>query len=561
MDANTLSTLPLPTLLTLLSPITLPPHSPRSTFHNWARTFSCTPAHVYAPTSAEECRLVVEYARRHGLKVRAAGVGHSPSDLACTGEVMVRMTGLDAFLGVDDEDAVGQRVVARVQGGITLASLHAHLAAQQPSPLAMSNLGSISEQTLAGVISTATHGSGYDFKVLSDAVDYLVLVSSSPGAPLVRCSSVENSDLFQASLCGLGLTGLIVEVGYRVERAFRLRQVTEAIEIERLLPTTSNDAKGSMTSKDVERQQQQAAVEKTSSAVASSSEQTPLLAAPDASSSSVSRLLTSPTSGLPISGQPAIDILARASQHTRLWWYPQTRGVVVARADRTYEPAPVPKTPTFWQTMLTRVGLGGGNVLSYHVTQFLLFLSRFYLFPTRFVSAWVYALSAPRQVQVDESHKVFAFDCLFPQYTTEWAIPYERTAECLKALSDWYDDEAAKWRGMRPHFPLEIRFVEGDDIWLSPAYGRRTTYLGIVQYRAYTLPAPEHAAIFAAFASIIKRFEGRPHWAKQHDFGERELRAAYERFDAFVDVVKKVDKEGMWRCDYTARHFGKSLEG
>lgn len=427
----------------------------------------------------------------------------------------------------------------------------------------MSNLGSISEQTLAGVISTATHGSGYDYKVLSNAVDYLVLVSSAaPGAPLIRCSRKENVDLFKASLCGLGLTGLIVEVGYRVERAFRLRQVVEAIPIARLLPeakeetSTNSNRFGDGGGKD--DGERAPLLSKPSSPSSSSSASSPTSSA--SQTVSVSSLL-GPSAAY---GQRAIDILARSSQHTRLWWYPQTGGVVVARANRTYEPLATPPKKGLWARLLDAVGLGDGNILSYHVTQFLLFLSRYYLFPTSSVSRWVYTLSTPRTrappiVQVDVSHKVFAFDCLFPQYTTEWAIPYERTSECLAALNDWYTTELGAWTGQRPHFPLEIRFVDADDIWLSPAYGRRTTYLGIVQYRPYSMDAPEHAQIFTSFAEIVKKFEGRPHWAKQHDFGEEQLRKCYERFDDFVRVVKEADPEGRWRCAYTARHLGQGL--
>lgn len=31
---------------------------------------------------------------------------------------------------------------------------------------------------------------------------------------------------------------------------------------------------------------------------------------------------------------------------------------------------------------------------------------------------------------------------------------------------------------MTAHFPIEVRFVKGDDIWLSPAYGEDKCYIG-----------------------------------------------------------------------------------
>jgi L-gulonolactone oxidase len=44
-------------------------------------------------------------------------------------------------------------------------------------------------------------------------------------------------------------------------------------------------------------------------------------------------------------------------------------------------------------------------------------------------------------------------------------------------------DEFANPNGLRPHFPVEIRFTDADDIWLSPSFGQRSTWIGFIQYR------------------------------------------------------------------------------
>lgn len=90
--------------------------------------------------------------------------------------------------------------------------------------MAMPNIGSISDQTIGGLISTASHGSGVTFPVLSQHVRSLVLALPLPGAPIVRASLAEDRELFKATLCGLGATGLILEVEMEVEEAFRLRE-------------------------------------------------------------------------------------------------------------------------------------------------------------------------------------------------------------------------------------------------------------------------------------------------------------------------------------------------
>ena len=118
-------------------------------------------------------------------------------------------------------DADKRFVVA--QAGITLNALHAALAAHG---LAMINLGSISDQSLAGVVTTATHGTGIAHPVLSMYVRALSLLLADGSR--VRCSRECDPDLFMASICGLGSTGLILDITLEVQPAFRLIERQES---------------------------------------------------------------------------------------------------------------------------------------------------------------------------------------------------------------------------------------------------------------------------------------------------------------------------------------------
>jgi len=89
----------------------------------------------------------------------------------------------------------------------------------------MINLGSISEQTLAGMLTTATHGTGVDHRVLSTHVQALRLLLAN--GTKVTCSRDDQPDLFFATLCGLGSTGIILDVRMAVTPAFRLQEVQE----------------------------------------------------------------------------------------------------------------------------------------------------------------------------------------------------------------------------------------------------------------------------------------------------------------------------------------------
>lgn len=120
-----------------------------------------------------------------------------------------------------------EKLYVHAEGGVTLQRLHAALAARG---LAMINLGSISEQTLAGMLTTATHGTGVEHKVLSTHVQAVRLLLAN-GAKVV-CSRDRYPDLFFATLCGLGSTGIILDVRMEVTQAFRLREVQETFKFD-----------------------------------------------------------------------------------------------------------------------------------------------------------------------------------------------------------------------------------------------------------------------------------------------------------------------------------------
>ena len=99
-SSSRLSQLTLQQLWELLAPVTVHPQSPRGSFTNWGLTYTCRPLCVFEPENEAQCEVVLELARREGKKVRVAGVGHSPSDLACTSEYMLRTGRLDKVVEV-----------------------------------------------------------------------------------------------------------------------------------------------------------------------------------------------------------------------------------------------------------------------------------------------------------------------------------------------------------------------------------------------------------------------------------------------------------------------------
>lgn len=95
---STFENIPLHLLYEYLRPITVPANLTR--FSNWGLAFHCTPLAIFEPESQYHCKLILELARREGKTVRAVGVGHSPSDLACTSGYMVRLTKMNRLIQV-----------------------------------------------------------------------------------------------------------------------------------------------------------------------------------------------------------------------------------------------------------------------------------------------------------------------------------------------------------------------------------------------------------------------------------------------------------------------------
>jgi L-gulono-1,4-lactone dehydrogenase len=110
--------------------------------------------------------------------------------------------------------------LVRVQAGISICELSRRLA---DHGLAMENLGDVDAQTIAGAISTATHGTGASLPNISAQVVELTLVLAD--GSVLRCSQQKDPDVLRAARVGLGALGVIAEVTLRCVPAFTLRGV------------------------------------------------------------------------------------------------------------------------------------------------------------------------------------------------------------------------------------------------------------------------------------------------------------------------------------------------
>lgn len=182
---------------------------------NWAGDQSCRPARIVSPQGRDELAEAVAEAAAAGEKVRVAGSGHSFTEAALTEETLIR---LEALSGVQDADRSSGLV--RVGGGTVLADLNEELARLG---LAMENLGDIDRQTIAGAISTGTHGTGAKLRNISAQVEAVELVLGDGSVRHLGAGT--DRELLRAARVGVGALGAISAVTLRCVPAFDLLRV------------------------------------------------------------------------------------------------------------------------------------------------------------------------------------------------------------------------------------------------------------------------------------------------------------------------------------------------
>jgi FAD-linked oxidoreductase len=201
------------------------PHERAGEWRNWTGDQRCLPAAVERPGSNEELAAAILDAGAGGRGVRVVGAGHSFEGNVLTNGLMLRLDRMTKVLDVDRPTGL-----VRLQAGITIHELSRELAVHG---LAMENLGDIDVQTIAGAISTATHGTGARLGNISSQVVELKLVLAD--GTVLECSAERHPDVFRAARVGLGALGVIAEITLRCVPAFTLRGIDAPAPLDETL--------------------------------------------------------------------------------------------------------------------------------------------------------------------------------------------------------------------------------------------------------------------------------------------------------------------------------------
>ncbi|NES64348.1 MAG: FAD-binding protein [Okeania sp. SIO2D1] len=236
------------------------------------------------------------------------------------------------------------------------------------------------------------------------------------------------------------------------------------------------------------------------------------------------------------------------ADHYRFWYLPH--------ADRVWEWSATRKPPgkiAPRQNMFQRLqSWYQEKLIGYYTFELLLYLATYNqrLIPS--MNRW-YVQQMFSQAKQSQGNSVsqFNFDCLFKQQVNEWAIPIEHTSEAI-----WQIRQMIKEKDYQVHLPIEVRFVKGDDIWLSPCQGRDSCYIGVITYMPYG-KFVDCQAYFQDYEKIMANLEGRPHWAKRFGPDAEKLEKMYPHWNDFQKVRYQLDPDYLFGNSYSDRVLGK----
>ncbi|MDP2772102.1 MAG: D-arabinono-1,4-lactone oxidase [Nocardioides sp.] len=196
-------------------------------WQNWSGLASARPQRTTAPADVAAVVAAVDRARTEGTTVKMVGTGHSFTAISAPEHTMLRP---DAMTGILSVDRDAMTVTARA--GTQLKHLNAGLEALG---LSLHNMGDIAEQTLAGAVSTGTHGTGGIAAGLAAQVVGLELVTGT--GEVLTATEHENPDVLAVARVGLGALGVLTKLTFQVEPLFLLEATEQPMLWDEALDT------------------------------------------------------------------------------------------------------------------------------------------------------------------------------------------------------------------------------------------------------------------------------------------------------------------------------------
>ena len=422
----------------------------RKTWRNWSGTSRFKPEKMLYPSSIDDVVYIVKEARKQNKRIRVVGAGHSFTELVQTDDWLISLDLLSGIESLNEEEKT-----VTVFAGTRLKQLGEELGEKG---YAQENLGDINVQSVAGAISTGTHGTGITFGNISSQVVALTIVTGR--GEVLTISEEENAEYFKASLVSLGTLGIIVKVKLKVIETPVYEYRSDKVNFVKL--------------------------------------------------------------------EEKLEQYIEENRHFEIFMFPYSDLVQIKTMNITDR-----KPQRLFFHRLKNL------ILENYVFQLLSSISRTFPKSSRMISR-LSAWGISKAVISAKSYDLFATPRLVRFTEIEYCIPIERFKKALREVRKQINEKK-----YNVHFPIECRTVKADDIWLSPSYNRDSAYIAFHMYKG--MPYDDY---FKDMETIMKKYDGRPHWGKMHHLNDGELKEKYPKWQSFLDVRKKLDPDGIFLNDY-----------
>ncbi|QIO05050.1 D-arabinono-1,4-lactone oxidase [Acinetobacter shaoyimingii] len=416
--------------------------NPDHGWSNWSGYCQSQPKKIVTPNDLEQLQTMVA----EHEKIRVVGAGHSFTPLVQTNETLIS---LDRFSNVHHVDQTTCQ--STLGAGIRLYDLGAYL---QPYDQALINQGDIDQQSLAGAISTGTHGTGADLQCLSAYVEGFELLKAN--GELIQCSRNENIDIFHAGRVALGSLGILTKITMQNRAKYKLKERIQLAPVQESLDQ--------------------------------------------------------------------FTALMKTHRHLEYFIFPYTNQLMLKTLDLTEDEIRprVESKPS--EDQLLKWCCEISQKMPF-LTGYLQNLVGVFVKPTEFVNWSSEIFASPRDTKFNEM---------------EYQIPIEHGIECVKEVIATF-----KKFKINSFFPIELRVVKGDDIWLSPFYQQDSISISVHQYFKQS-----PRKVFDLIEPIFQKYHGRPHWAKMHQLNQRQLKALYPKWNDFIEIGAAVDPQKKFLNPY-----------
>jgi len=174
--------------------------------HDWCNTFQFHPTKVFNPKTIDEIVGIVKQSAKEGRHIRVVGSLYSYTPLVATDDTVICLDECSGVITIDSETNE-----AHIFAGSKINFLEKYL---YKAGYSFVTVGDADQQTLAGLVSTGSHGTGVDMHISSYYVTWIKFITAE--GEVAECDMARDAELFKALQLSLGTLGIIVEMKIKV---------------------------------------------------------------------------------------------------------------------------------------------------------------------------------------------------------------------------------------------------------------------------------------------------------------------------------------------------------